>query len=123
MTTRTASRYDTTLRAVMWLDAFLSLWMVYVCIAAVPVVATVGVPAALRPALMVVVLASAILLAGFGAITGVVLMLRMRAGNYLLPEDLRLPLPRYMRPSLRTSRRRRDPALPRTPAAEAMSAR
>lgn len=123
MTTRTASRYDTTLRAVMWLDAFLSLWMVYFCIAAVPVVATVGVPAALRPALMVVVLASAVLLAGFGAITGVVLMLRMRAGNYLLPEDLRLPLPRYMRPSLRTSRRRRDPALPRTPAAEAMSAR
>ncbi len=93
------SRFDRTVRAVMWLDAFLSLALVAVCIVASPVFATVGVPAAVRFGLGLTALACAVLLAAFGAITAVLLMLRMRAGQYLLPADLRLPLPRPMRPS------------------------
>ena len=92
------SRFDRTLRAVMWMDAFLSVWTVYTCMAAAPVVAAVGLLQALRPAVVVVSIAAAVLLAAFGAITGVVLMVRMAGGDYLLPPDLRLPLPRPMRP-------------------------
>lgn len=100
-TTPAAVRFDRTLRVVMWLDAFLSVWSVYLCIAAAPVVATLGVPRAVRPTLVVTSVVDAVLLAAFGAITGVVLMLRMSSGEYRLPHDLRLPLPRYMRPPLR----------------------
>ena len=91
---------DRTLRIVMWLDAFLSVWTVYLCMAAAPVVAVLGVPEVLRPALVTASVIDAVLLAAFGAITGVALMLRMNAGEYGLPRDLRVPLPRYMRPPL-----------------------
>lgn len=91
-------QFDRTLRVVMWSDAFLSVALVLVCVVASPVVATVGVPAWLRPALGATVIVCAALLAAFGAVTAVVLMLRMRAGDYLLPRRLRLPLPRPMRP-------------------------
>ncbi len=92
-------RYDRTLRTVMWLDAFLSLAMVIAAIVAVPVVAGLGVPHAVVRAVGITSIVCGVLLAGFGAITAVVLMVRMREGNYLLPKDLRLPLPAPMRPA------------------------
>jgi hypothetical protein len=88
----------------MWLDAFLSVALVVVCVLASPVLATVGVSAGVRVALGVLAIACAVPLAAFGAITGVLLMIRMRGGQYLLPADLRLPLPPGMRPRLVTAR-------------------
>jgi hypothetical protein len=95
-------RFDRTLRIVMWLDAFLSVALVVVCVVAAPVVATVGVPDGLQPGVGLLAIACAVPLAAFGAITAVVIMARMRAGDYLLPSNLRLPLPPGMRPPLRT---------------------
>ena len=92
--------YDRTVRAVMWMDAFLSAAMVLVCVIAAPVVATLDVPAGVQRAVAVSAIASAVLLAAFGAITAVLLMLRMRSGQYFLPRSLRLPLPALMRPEL-----------------------
>jgi hypothetical protein len=87
----------------MWMDAFLSVVMVVVCVAAAPVVvATAGVPPALVLALGVTAIVCAVLLAAFGAITAVALMLRMSAGDYFLPSELRLPLPPFMRPAIVT---------------------
>jgi hypothetical protein len=40
-----------------------------------------------------------VLLAAFGAVTAVLLMVRMRHGDFLLPRQLRLPLPGPMRPA------------------------
>ena len=104
MTTTTATgvqRYDRTLRVVMWLDAFLSVAMVVVAFFASPVIATLGVPhEAVFPALLLV---CAIALAAFGAITGVLLMMRMHAGVYYLPEQLHLPLPSGLNPELVTT--------------------
>lgn len=97
---RRARRFDRTVRAVMWLDAFLSVAMVAVCIVASPVVATVGVPAAVRLGVGLAAIACAVLLAGFGAITAVLLMVRMQSGDYFLPSRLRLPLPPGMKPEL-----------------------
>src|SRR6478672_7492769 len=94
----TTQRYERTLRTVMWMDAFLSVAMVVVCIVATPVVATLGVPRMLYSALGIASIVCAVLLAAFGAITAVVLMVRMRGGNFLLPPRLRLPLPAPMRP-------------------------
>jgi hypothetical protein len=99
-TVMVSGRHERTLRAVMWMDAFLSVAMVVVGVVASPVVATVGVPAALVFALGVTAIVCAVLLAAFGAITAAVLMLRMSAGDYLLPADLRLPLPGFMRPTI-----------------------
>jgi hypothetical protein len=95
------ARFDRTLRAVMWMDAFLSVALVVVCVLASPVLATVSVPHGVRFALAVTAIGSAGLLAAFGAITAVVLMLRMHEGQYGLPIGLRLPLPAPMRPALR----------------------
>jgi hypothetical protein len=92
--------FDRTLRVVMWMDAFLSVALVVVSFFAVPIVATVGVPQRIVFAVGLVSIVSAVLLAAFGAITAVALMRRMYAGNYLLPPDLRLPLPSGMRPTL-----------------------
>lgn len=94
----TTQRYERTLRTVMWMDAFLSVAMVVVCIVATPVVATLGVPHELQIAVGVASAVCAVLLAAFGAITAVVLMVRMRGGDFLLPSRLRLPLPGPMRP-------------------------
>jgi hypothetical protein len=93
-------RYDRPVRVVMWLDAFLSVALVVVCVVASPVVATLGVPRSVLFALGVVAIVCAVLLAAFGAITAVLLMRRMQAGQYLLPSELRLPLPAPLRPEL-----------------------
>jgi len=94
-------RYDRTLRVVMWMDAFLSVEMVVVCVIASPIAAIVGVTASIRLVLGIATLVCALLLAAFGAITGIVLMLRMRAGVYFLPAELNLrPLPSGMRPKI-----------------------
>ena len=92
------SRYDRTLRSVMWMDAFLSVAMVVVCVIAAPVVATLGMPHQVVTAVGVAAIVSAVLLAAFGAITAVALMLRMSAGDFSLPPQLRVPLPRGMNP-------------------------
>ncbi|MDP9117397.1 MAG: hypothetical protein M3O28_09160 [Actinomycetota bacterium] len=93
-----AFRYDRTLRTVMWLDAFLSVTLVVVGVAASPVVATVKLPHGAVFALGIASFVCAVLLAAFGAITAVLIMVRMRDGLYLLPAQLRLPLPGPMRP-------------------------
>lgn len=98
-----STRYDRTIRVVMWLDAFLSTAMVAVCLVVCPVVAALGLPQVLRFALGVAAGVSAVLLAAFGTITAVLLMLRMRAGQYALPAGLRLPLPTGMSPELITA--------------------
>lgn len=96
---RHPGRFDRTLRTVMWLDAFLSVALVVVCVIASPILVTVDVPQAVLSAIGPAVIVCAALLAAFGVITAVVLMLRMRAGQYLLPVNLRLPLPAPMRPA------------------------
>jgi hypothetical protein len=97
----TGHRFDRTLRVVMWLDAFLSVEVVAVGAIASPVVAVLGVPSSILFAVAMASIVCAVLLAAFGAITAVVLMLRMRDGHYLLPDDLNLrPLPAGMRPEL-----------------------
>lgn len=101
------ARYDRTLRIVMWLDAFLSVELVLVATVASPIIAVVGVAGSARLALGITALVCALLLAAFGAVTGVVLMLRMRAGAYFLPAELNLrPLPSGMRPTIVGSPRR-----------------
>jgi hypothetical protein len=102
------SRYDRPVRVVMWLDAFLSVALVVVCALVSPVVATLGVPRSSIFALGVAAIVCAVLLAAFGAITAVLLMRRMQAGQYLLPPELRLPLPAPLRPELTTARRSID---------------
>lgn len=91
-------KHDATLRTVMWLDAFLSVAVAVLAILASPVVAVLGLPQHVVFGLGIAAIVCALLLAGFGAVTGVVLMRRMAAGNYLLPERLHLPLPSGMRP-------------------------
>jgi hypothetical protein len=98
--TGTRTRYDTTLRVVMWLDAFWSVAFVLAALLAVPVSATIHAPGAARLVAGVVALVAAILLAACGAVTAVLLMARMRDGDYDLPVGLRLPLPRSMRPEI-----------------------
>jgi hypothetical protein len=92
--------YGRTLRAVMWMDAFLSAAVVVVGVIASAVAAAFGLPRGMTFALGLAVIVCAVLLATFGAITGVLLMVRLRAGEYLLPAQLRLPLPAPMRPEL-----------------------
>ncbi|MCW2648399.1 MAG: hypothetical protein QOF87_261 [Pseudonocardiales bacterium] len=92
-------RFDRTLRAVMWMDAFLSVALVVVGVIASPIVATFGVPQGLLFGLALSAIGCAVLLASFGAITAVLIMLRLRSGQYFLPADLRLPLPAAMRPA------------------------
>ncbi len=99
-----STRYDRTIRVVMWLDAFLSTAMVAVCLVVCSVVAALGAPHVLRFALSVAAGVSAVLLAAFGAVTAVLLMLRMRAGQYALPAGLRLPRPTGMSPELITAK-------------------
>jgi hypothetical protein len=101
MTTNQVPRYDRTLRIVMWLDAFLSAALAVVCVLVSPVLALVGVPAGVLPAIGITAAALAVLLASFGAITAVVFVYRLRTGEYLMPARLRLPLPAGMRPGTR----------------------
>lgn len=104
MTAGTAERFDRTVRTVMWMDAFLSVAMVAVCVVAAPLVAVTGAPHAVRLAVGLGSIVCAVLLAAFGAVTAVLLMMRMHEGNYLLPRKLYLPLPPGMRPELVTER-------------------
>jgi hypothetical protein len=91
-------RFDRTLRAVMWLDAFLSAAVAVLSLIASPIVAAVGLPHAAVMGVGLAAIISAAVLAACGAVTGVLLMLRMQAGQYALPMRLRLPLPAVMRP-------------------------
>lgn len=95
--------HDRTIRAVMWLDAF---WSVAFILAAVlaAVVAVVWAPSGVPASVVVGIFVSAAGLALCGAVTGVLLMERMNAGHYYLPDGLRLPLPAFMRPDLRVPR-------------------
>jgi hypothetical protein len=88
----------------MWLDALLSVALVVVCVMASPVVVAVGVPHSATFALGVATIGCAALLAILGAITAVLITVRIQAGQYLLPLQLRLPLPAAMRPPLGTER-------------------
>jgi hypothetical protein len=99
-----AVRYDGTLRVVMWMDAFLSVAVVLIGVIVSPLVAVVDVPRSMTFTLGMATIVSAVLLAAFGAITGVLLMMRMRSGEYFLPEHLRLPLPPAMRPEFDVTR-------------------
>ena len=96
-------RYDLTIRVVMWLDAF---WSVAFVLAA-PVAAAIAIvwtPSEVPEAVVVATFVSAAGLALCGAITGVLLIARMQRGHYYLPDDLRLPLPPFMRPDLGAAR-------------------
>lgn len=84
----------------MWMDAFLSVAMVVVCFLAAPIVAVLGVPRAVLFSVGMISVGCAVLLAAFGAITAVLLMLRMRDGDFLLPRQMKLPLPPGMNPPL-----------------------
>lgn len=92
----------------MWMDAFLSVALVVVVVLASPIIATFGVPRGLLFGLGLAAMMCGVLLAAFGAITAVVIMLRMRSGQYLLPAQLRLPLPAGMRPAPYQSHPRTD---------------
>ena len=102
--TRTSDR---TLRVVMWLDATLSVAMVLAGVLGAPLAAVVGPTTGAVEVLAIVALVSGVLLAGFGAVTAVVLMVRMQHGVHLLPPRLWLPLPDPLRPA-EYRRHRRD---------------
>ena len=104
---------DRTLRLVMWWDAFLSLVAALLAIVALPAVMLADLPRSLEVAVGVAAIAAAVVLAACGAVTAVLIALRMRRGEDALPEQLRLPLPSWMRPTLQD----RDPtpvSYPRT---------
>jgi hypothetical protein len=92
------TRYDGTLRVVMWLDVFWSVVAVLVSVAGSVAVAVLGLRHAALGAVAATTLVAAVFLAATGAITGVLLMLRLNAGHYLMPPDLKFPLPRGMHP-------------------------
>ena len=94
------TRYDGTLRVVMWLDVFWSVVAVLVSIAGSLAVALFGLPHGAQLAVGISALAAGVFLAATGAVTGVLLMLRMNAGHYTMPADLRVPLPRGMVPHI-----------------------
>jgi hypothetical protein len=98
MATIETARYDGTLRVVMWLDAFLSAAVTVLSVVASPLVAVLGLPHGVVLPLGFAALGCAVLLAGFGAVTFVLIGRRMAAGQYRLPAMLRLPLPSGMRP-------------------------
>ena len=100
--------YDGPLRAVMWWDAFLSLEVALLSIVALPAVMLADLPQSAAAGVGVAAILGAVVLAACGAVTAVLIGLRFRQGEELLPERLRLPLPRWMRPSLRGPRSRPD---------------
>ena len=99
MTTE-SSRYDGTLRVVMWLDAFWSAAATLVAIVGSLAVGLLGLPSGAWSVVGISALVAAVFLAACGAVTGVLLMLRMNAGHYTMPPDLRVPLPRGMVPRI-----------------------
>jgi hypothetical protein len=101
MTRNHATRFDRTLRMVMWLDAFLSAALAVVCVLVSPILAVVGVPAGVLPAVGITAAVLAMLLAALGAVTAAAFARRLRTGDYLMPVRLKLPLPAAMRPDSR----------------------
>ena len=97
---KNGTRYDGTLRVVMWLDAFWSAAATLIAIAGSLAVALLGLPHSAHLVVGVSTLVAAVFLAACGAVTGVLLMLRMNAGHYTMPPDLRVPLPRGMVPRI-----------------------
>jgi hypothetical protein len=95
-----SSRYDGTLRVVMWLDAFWSAAATLVAVGGSLAVGLFGLPHGAQLAVGIGALVAAVFLAACGAVTGVLLMLRMNAGHYTMPRDLRVPLPRGMIPRI-----------------------
>lgn len=85
----------------MWWDAFLSAALAGLAVVASPVVAALGLPDGVLFGFGMATIGCALLLAAFGAITAVLLVLRLREGQYQLPARLRLPLPAAMRPPTR----------------------
>ena len=92
------TKYDRSLRIVMWWDAFLSAAAAVLAVIVSPVVAVLGVPPGARTALGIAVLVLAGVLAACGAVTAVLLARRMVARQYLMPAALRTPLPAAMVP-------------------------
>lgn len=95
-----AGAYDGSLRAVMWWDAFLSLEVALLSIVALPIVMLADVSRTIVVGVGLAAIVAAIVLAACGAVTAVLIILRMRRGDDLLPARLRLPLPSWMRPAL-----------------------
>ena len=95
------TKYDGTLRVVMWLDAFWSAAATLIAIRRLPrgracsacrtarTSRSASAPWSPRSSWL-----------ACGAVTGVLLMLRMNAGHYTMPADLRIPLPRGMVPHI-----------------------
>lgn len=94
------TRSDRLLRIVMWCDAALSVAMVVIGVLGAPVVAVVAPGPSAQLVLALAALVSAALLAGFGAVTAVALMIRMHHGVSGLPAQLWLPLPDPLRPAM-----------------------
>ncbi len=92
------TKYDGTLRTIIWLDVFWSVVAVLVSVAGSIVVPVLGLSHAAMGAVAVTTLVAAAFLAATGAVTAVLLMLRLHAGHYLMPPDLKFPLPSGMRP-------------------------
>ena len=97
---RNRTKYDGTLRVVMWLDAFWSAAATLIAIGGSLLVGLLGLPHGAQLAVGVSALVAAVFLAACGAVTGVLLMLRMNAGHYTMPPGLRVPLPKGMVPPI-----------------------
>jgi hypothetical protein len=97
---RAMNRYDRTLRVVMWLDAFWSVAAVLVSVLGSLVVGLLGMPHSAHLAVGITSLVAAVFLAACGLATGVLLMLRMNAGEYTMPTAMHVPLPREMHPEI-----------------------
>ncbi len=95
----TTAKYDGTLRVIIWLDVFWSVAAVLVSVAGSVVVAVLGLPDAAMGAVAATTLVAGVFLAATGAITAVLLMFRLHDGHFLMPPDLKIPLPSAMRPS------------------------
>lgn len=104
----TAVRYDSTLRVVIWTDAFLSAALALVAVVS-PVVAVVPVAPPVAAVIGLVALGLALLLAGLGAVTAVLLAIRTCGGDDHVPPALRVPLPAAMRPDFGTGSRSSTP--------------
>ena len=102
--------FDRSLRAVMWWDAFLSLEVALLAIVALPIVMLADLPRSIAVGVGVAAIVSAIVLAACGVVTAILIGVRLRRGEDLLPSSLRLPLPAWMRPTLQdqTSDQRGD---------------
>lgn len=99
MTRDVPVRFDATLRVVIAADAFLSAMAAMAGVAG-PVVALLPMTSSSGTVVGLVALGAALLLAALGAVTAVLLALRMRAGHDAVPRGLRLPLPAAMVPDL-----------------------